>query len=175
MPSKLKTIWKELHPILEHVPVKQSVSKPLTLSDSFYARNDISITNESVGNSNSKSSQSPSAQIEVICRYNFTINEKIHTAKISKKMDDFIRSEIVYSQGTLTSTEETIDRIQRVAIALFVGYIDAALTMSQSYGGSGSISSNWGKNEDDDRLWARNCATKAMWLCKPRMRYGRGR
>lgn len=73
------------------------------------------------------------------------------------------------------SASETINRIQRVAIALFVGYIDAALTMSESYGGGGSISSNWGKNEDDDWLWARKCATKAMWLCKPRMRYGRGR
>lgn len=60
-------------------------------------------------------------------------------------MDDIIHSEIVSSQGALTSTEETIDRIQRVAIALFVGYIDAALTMSESYGGGGSISSNWGK------------------------------
>lgn len=175
MPSKLETTWKELHSVLEHEPVKQSVSKPLTSSDSFYARNDMSSTNESVGNSSSISSQSPSTQIELICKYNFIIDKKLHTAEISKKMDDIIHSEIVSSQGALTSTEETIDRIQRVAIALFVGYIDAALTMSESYGGGGSISSNWGKNENDDWLWVRKCATKAMWLCKPRMRYGRGR
>lgn len=47
--------------------------------------------------------------------------------------------------------------------------------MSESYGGGGTVPSNWGKEDEDDRLWAQKCAKKAIWLCKPRMRYGRGR
>lgn len=175
MPSKLEATWKELHSIIEHEPVKQSVSISLTASGSFNKSYDESSKKESIGNLSPTSSQTSSVLSGETCKYNFTIDEKTHTAEISKKIDDFIRSEIESNQGAWTLTEETIDRIQRVAVALFVGYIDAALTMSESYGGGGSVSSNWGKDEDDDWLWARKCVQKAMWLCKPRMRYGRGR
>ena len=175
MPSKLEATWKAFHPIVEHEPVKQSVSTSLTSSGSPYIIHDEYKIKKPVSNSSSTSPIKQNIQSEEICKYNFSIDEKIYIAKISKKMDDFIRSEIESNQGAWTSTEETIDRIQRVAIALFVGYIDAALTMSESYGGGGSVSSNWSKGEDDDWLWARKCAMKAMWLCKPRMRYGRGR
>ena len=175
MPSKLETTWKELHTIIEHEPVKQSVSIPLTSSGSSNTSNDESSKNEPTGNSSSASLQIPRTIREEICKYNFTIDEKRHTAEISQKIADFIRSEIVSNQETLASTEETVDRIQRVAVALFVGYIDAALTMSESYGGGGSVCSNWGKDEDDDWRWAKKCAMKAMWLCKPRMKYSRGR
>lgn len=85
MPSKLETTWKELHSVLEHEPVKQSVSKPLTSSDSFYARNDMSSTNESVGNSSSISSQSPSTQIELICKYNFIIDKNYILLRFLKR------------------------------------------------------------------------------------------
>ena len=173
MPSKLEATWKAYHPIIEHEPVKQSVSIPL-LSGLSNTSNDESSKNEPIGNSSSASLQIPRTISEEICKYNFTIDEKRHTAEISQKIADFIRSEIASNQETLASTEETVNRIQRVAVGLFVGYIDAALTMSESYGGGGSVCSNWGKNEDDDRRWAKKCAMKAMWLCKPRMKYGRG-
>jgi len=53
---------------------------------------------------------------------------------------------------------------------LFVGYIDAATSMSESIGGGGSsCTSDWGKKDDDDEEWARRCARLAVKLCKPNM------
>lgn len=175
MPSKLEATWKGLHSTTMHEPAKQSVSPSLTPSSSSNTNHDVYSKSESISCLNSTPSQMSSTPAKEICKYNFSVEEKTYSAEISKQMDDFIRSEIEHSQDSWASTEGTIDRIQQVAVALFVGYIDAALTMSESYGGGGSVSSNWGKDEDDDWLWARKCAMKAMWLCKPRMRYGRGR
>ena len=65
----------------------------------------------------------------------------------------------------------------KVAVLLFLGYVDAATTMSESCGGGGGTESGWGKKDDEDDLeWARRCAAKASWLCKPMgrsRRYGR--
>ncbi len=176
MPSKLEATWKGLHPTTKPTPVNQSVSSSVTYSGSSYANNEM--TNKvGIGiNSIASSSKTSGTLAKEICKYNFSIGGNVHIAEISQKVNDLIRSEIESAQDALPSSEETINRIQRVAIALFVGYIDAALSMSESYGGGGGVGSNWGKSDDeDDWLWARKCATKAMWLCKPRMRYSRGR
>ena len=60
------------------------------------------------------------------------------------------------------------DTVLNVAILLFMNYVDAATTVSESCGGGGSPASGLGrdKNEKDDD-WARRCAKKASWLCKP--------
>ena len=56
----------------------------------------------------------------------------------------------------------------RVAMLLFLNYVDAATTMAESAGGGGGVESNWGrKKDDDDEWWARRCVHKAAWLCKP--------
>lgn len=175
MPSKLEATWKGLHPTTKPTPVRQSVASPVTSSVSTYANNGTTSKPEAAINPRPSSPLQSGTQAEGICKYNFSIDGESHKAEISQQINDFIRSEIEAEQGAWLAAEETLDRIQRVAVALFVGYIDAALTMSESYGGGGSVSSNWGKGEDDDWLWARKCAMKAMWLCKPRMRYGRGR
>lgn len=58
--------------------------------------------------------------------------------------------------------------IMNVAMLLFMGYLDAATSMSESCGGGGSPGSSWGRDKDeDDRDWARRCAMQANWLCKP--------
>ena len=54
---------------------------------------------------------------------------------------------------------------------LFVGYIDAATTISESCGGGGGVGTGWGRDKDEDELeWARRGAMKANWLCKPMVR-----
>lgn len=108
-------------------------------------------------------------------KYSVFDNTGEKTIEISPNIDAQIRQEIETSLKVGDYDTEAFNRIQKVAVALFVGYIDAALTMSESYGGGGSVPSNWGKDDEEDRLWACKCAKKAMWLCKPRMRYGRGR
>lgn len=58
--------------------------------------------------------------------------------------------------------------IMNVAMLLFMNYLDAATSMSESCGGGGSPDCGWGRNKDeDDRDWARRCAIRANWLCKP--------
>ena len=53
---------------------------------------------------------------------------------------------------------------------LFVGYIDAATSMSVSCGGGGSApESGWRKKEDEDeRAYARRCIQMAHSMCKPK-------
>ena len=69
------------------------------------------------------------------------------------------------------------DDILKVAMLLFMGYVDAATSVPESCGGGGGTSSGWGKDKDeDDRDWARRCAQHANWLCKPiRKHKGQGR
>ena len=58
--------------------------------------------------------------------------------------------------------------ILNVAMLLFMDYLDAATSMSESCGGGGSPGSGWGRDkDDDDRDWARRCARQANSLCKP--------
>lgn len=63
---------------------------------------------------------------------------------------------------------QTVNDVLRVSMLLFMNYADAATTMSESLGGGGGVESNWGRRkDDDDEEWARRCARKANWLCKP--------
>ena len=63
------------------------------------------------------------------------------------------------------------DNIMNVAMLLFMNYVDAATSMSESCGGGGGPGTGWGRNkDDDDRDWARRCARQASWLCKPMRR-----
>lgn len=44
----------------------------------------------------------------------------------------------------------TINDLQRTAILLFAGYLDAATQMSESSGGGGSTPDGWGRDKDED-------------------------
>lgn len=64
------------------------------------------------------------------------------------------------------------ENVLNVAMLLFMNYVDAATTVSESCGGGGSTPSNWGKDDDEDeRERARRCAQHANWLCKPIRKY----
>ena len=63
---------------------------------------------------------------------------------------------------------QTANVVLRVAMLLFLNYVDAATTMAETVGGGGGVESDWGrKKDDDDEWWTRRCAHKAAWLCKP--------
>ena len=60
---------------------------------------------------------------------------------------------------------QTVNDVLRVAMLLFLNYVDAATTMAESAGGGGGVESGWGRKKDDeDEEWARRCAHKAAWL-----------
>ena len=70
--------------------------------------------------------------------------------------------------GVSDSAAQTANDVLRVAMLLFVNYVDAATTMAESAGGGGGVESGWGRKKDDeDEEWVRRCAHKAAWLCKP--------
>ena len=65
----------------------------------------------------------------------------------------------------------TIENFSHVAMLLFVSYIDAAMSMSESCGGGGGSApeSGWGKKDDEDeRMFARRCLQTAHSMCKPK-------
>ena len=67
--------------------------------------------------------------------------------------------------------DATHEDILKVAMLLFLNYVDAATAMSESYGGGGDAGTGWGKDKDEDELErARRCAKMANWLCKPIVR-----
>ena len=68
---------------------------------------------------------------------------------------------------TIESPDESVpfENVLNVAMLLFMNYVDAATTVSESSGGGGSTSSNWGRDDDEDeRERARRCAQHANWL-----------
>ena len=77
-------------------------------------------------------------------------------------------------KDTIESPDESVpvENVLNVAMLLFMNYVDAATTVSESCGGGGSTPSNWGKDDDEDeRDRARRCAQHANWLCKPIRKY----
>ena len=69
------------------------------------------------------------------------------------------------------NSDATHGDILKVAMLLFLNYVDAATAMSESYGGGGDAGTGWGKDKDEDELErARRCAKMANWLCKPIVR-----
>ena len=67
----------------------------------------------------------------------------------------------------------TVEIVAHTAMLFFVGYIDAATSMSESCGGGGGSSpeSDWGKKDDEDeRAFIRRCLKMAYSICKPKPR-----
>lgn len=99
------------------------------------------------------------------------IGDNDYNVNIPYKLYNTIRDEITENRDMDASQEDTI----KVASLLFMGYISAATTAAASSGGSGSSGSGWGRKcDEDENEWARRCAQKASWLCKP-VRRRRGR
>ena len=178
MPSKLEATWNSIHPIKN-----ERRTDARTDSDTAYHHKQLSgVFHHQIDEKPSDCKEYRTGKDEKIheqknltCKYSVFDNTGENTIEVSPNIDAQIRQELEASLKVGDYDTEAFNRIQKVAVALFVGYIDAALTMSESYGGGGTVPSNWGKDDEDDRLWAQKCAKKAMWLCKPRMRYGIGR
>ena len=98
----------------------------------------------------------------------FTINTGSETKQvwIPNSVKDIFLNEAQIPEGNDTAT---IENISHVAMLLFVGYVDAATSISVSYGGGGSSpSSGWSKKDDeDDRQYAHRCLQMAHAMCKP--------
>ena len=161
--SKLEATWKKLHPIAP------SVVKPSSTVGTPKTTERKPLTER---NSERQNIAQSKPEIPSVFRKILSVDGKSYSIKMPmeayKTMEDAIE---------VPDESMPFENVLNVAMLLFMNYVDAATTVSESCGGGGSIPSNWGKDKDDDeRDWARRCAQHASWLCKPiRKHKGHGR
>ena len=160
---KLEATWKKLH------PVAPSVVNPSSSVGTSQTTERKPITER---NSERQSVTQTELEVPSIFRKILFLDGKSYSIKMPmeayKTMEDAIE---------VLDESMPFENVLNVAMLLFMNYVDAATTVSESCGGGGSTPSNWGKDKDEDeRDWAQRCAILANWLCKPiRKHKGHGR
>jgi hypothetical protein len=157
---KLEATWKKLH------PVAPSVMKPSSSVGTSQTTERKPITER---DSERQSVTQTEPKVPSIFRKILSVDGKSYSIKMPmgayKAMEDAIE---------VPDESMPFENVLNVAMLLFMNYVDAATTVSESCGGGGSTPSNWGKDKDEDeRDWARRCAQHANWLCKPIRKYKR--
>ena len=93
-------------------------------------------------------------------RLDIDVDGHRYECRIPTKVKDIIFGEAQVPEESLWSTP---DDIARTAVLLFCSYLDAATSMSDSCGGGGSVSSDWGRDKnEEDEMFARRCLLQAM-------------
>ena len=156
MPTKIEDTWRKLHPIQK--PMAVQAPKPLDSKSPVADR--------------LSTAQALYSQAKPIVKFNdyqqvFLIDGKQVQLNIPERVCKELDSKIEVPDNSNAMHED----ILKVAMLLFLNYVDAATSMSESYGGGGDAGTGWGKDKDEDELeWARRCAMKANWLYKPILR-----
>ena len=95
--------------------------------------------------------------------------------EIPNSVKDIFLNEAQVPEDNDNATVEKVQldevNVAHTAMLLFAGYIDAATSMSESYGGGGGSTpeSDWGKKDDEDeRMFARRCLLMAHSMYKPK-------
>ncbi len=155
---KLETTWKKLH------PVAPSVVQPSSTVGTSQTTERMPITERNLERLSVAliKQEAPSVFRKILSvdgkNYSIAMPLEAYTA-----MKDAIE---------VPDESVPFENVLNVAFLLFMNYVDAATTVSESCGGGGSTPSNWGKDKDEDeREWARRCAQLANWLCKPIRRH----
>ena len=162
MASQLEATWKKLHPKPAQVKVKPA---PPTVTPSSRPIRPTSQTTTST-----KTRVQQTAQPKPVPSFTlFNIDTPIgsNAVEIPNSVKDMFLNEAQVPDGNDTAT---IENVAHTAMLLFVGYIDAATSMSESCGGGGSApESGWGKKDDEDeRAYARQCLQMAHSMYKPK-------
>ena len=162
MASQLEASWKKLHSAPTQVKVKPASptvipstrpTRPVTPKPTF-----------------TQTKVQPSVQPKPVPSFTtFNIDTPIgcKAVKISNSVKDIFLNEAQVPDGNDTAT---VENVAHTAMLLFVGYIDAATSMSESCGGGGSApESDRGKKDDEDeRAFARRCLLMAHSMYKPK-------
>jgi hypothetical protein len=155
MPSQIEATWRKLHPVQK--PMAAQVPKPLDSKRAATERPTMPQTSPQA-----KPTSTSSDYLQV-----FSINGEQKRLSIPNIVYKELDSNIIVPENSNAMHED----ILKVAMLLFLDYVDAATAMSESFGGGGGTGTGWGRDKDEDELeWARRCAMKANWLCKPMAR-----
>ena len=155
---KLEATWKRLY------PVAPSVVNPNPIVDTSQATNRKPLI-ERYAERQSIAQTKP--ETPSVFRKILSVDDKHYSIMMPMEAYTAMRE-------TFEVPDESMpfENVLNVALLLFMNYVDAATSMSESCGGGGSTPSNWGKDKDEDeRDWARRCAQLANWLCKPIRRH----
>ena len=151
---RLEETWKELH------PVAQSVVKPNTIVGTSQTTERKPLTER---NSECQSITQTKPEAPPLFRKILFVVDKHYSILMPMEAYTVMKDAIEVPDESMP-----LENVLNVAMLLFMNYVNAATSMSESCGGGGSIPSNWGKDKDDDeRDWARRCAQLANWLYKP--------
>lgn len=155
IPSKIEQTWRSLHPGKQTAAAIEAAGNPKAQQ-----------TSQPVSNVAAK----PTVQPVPTVHFDIEVADKHYRVDIPKEAYHILANAI-----SLADTEEFAAGIldmQKTAMLLFAGYIDAASSMAESHGRGGSAhSSGWGQDKnEDERDWARRCAQMAMEMNRPRRR-----
>lgn len=162
MASQLESTWKKFHP--KPAQVKEKPSTPTATPSSRLVR-PTSQTTTSTKTRVQQTAQPKPVPSFTLFNIDTTIGSK--AVEIPNSVKDMFLNEAQVPDGNDTAT---IENVAHTAMLLFVGYIDAATSMSESCGGGGSApESGWGKKDDEDeRAYARRCLQMAHSMYKPK-------
>ena len=156
MPTKIEDTWRKLHPVQK--PMAVQAPKPLDSKSPVSHR--LSMAQASFSQAKPIATSNDYRQV-------FLIDGK----QVQLSIPERIFMELDNNIEVPDNSNATHEDILKVAMLLFLNYVDAATAMSESYGGGGGTGTGWGKDKDEDELeWARRCAKMANWLCKPIVR-----
>lgn len=164
MVSKIEDTWKKLH------PAPAQTKRTMTGSS---ASQTIRPTSQSNTSTHSNVQPKPVPDYKIL-RVDGADGEP-KDFKIPNKVLDIFANEAQVPEGNDIAT---VMDVSQVALMLFIGYVDAATSMSISCGGGGGSSpeSGWGKDKDEDDLqFARRCLKMAHSMCQPQQHYRRRR
>ena len=168
MASRLEDTWRKLHPqsvqsrLRPAIPVNTFVAKPV--------RPVVPKTTTTQPRVQPTPFVLPPKPTPTNAVYDIKVGDETFKVEIPDVIKDLFINEAQVPEDNDIATKKDVSR---VAMLLFVGYIDAATSMSESCGGGGGSapSSGWGKdNDEDERQYARRCLKMAHSMCKPKPR-----
>jgi hypothetical protein len=163
MVSQLEATWKKFHPKPAQVKVKPSTPTVTPSCRSVRPTAQTMISTQPKVQSRVQAKPVPSFTI-------FNIDTPIGSkaVEIPNSVKDIFLNEVQVPDGNDTAI---VENVAHTAMLLFVDYIDAATSMSESCGGGGGSAPElgWGKKDDEDeRQYARRCLQMAHSMCKPK-------
>ena len=163
MASQLEATWKKFHP--EPTQVRVKPASPTVTPSSRPSR---PVTPKPTS---TQTKVQPRVQAKPVPSFtSFNIETPIgnKAVVIPNSVKDIFLKEAQVPEGNDTAI---VENVARTAMLLFVGYIDAATSLSESCGGGGGSvpESGWGKKDDEDeRAFARRCLLMAHSMYKPK-------
>lgn len=162
MASQLEATWKKFHP--EPAQVKMKPAAP-TVKPSSRPSRPVTPKPTSTRTKVQPSVQPKPTPVKTV--FNIDTGSEVKKVWIPNSIKDIFFNEAQVPEDNDTAT---IENVAHTAMLLFVGYIDAATSISESCGGGGSApESDWGKKDDEDeRAYARRCLQMAHSMYKPK-------